>query len=183
MKKFLTITFSLLVAFVILTGCNNKVDDTDIDNDDEIEESTQGFDGDVDTSWDEVSDDYNAIELEAREEIRNNDNITADDVRALANTIQTKYTTVRNGITSDNEDDAKELYRASIKLQEIAKKDGTRVEHELTTLALNGEAMVKQFYGEAEDDFDDLKEDFENGLESIKGYTEDKWQEFMDLLK
>ena len=183
MKKFLTITFSLLVVFVILTGCNNKVDDTDIDDDDEIEESTQGFDGDIDTSWDEVSDDYNAIELEAREEVRNNDNITADDVRTLANTIQTKYTTVRNGITSDNEDDAKELYRASIKLQEIAKKDGTRVEHEVTHLAENGEAMVKQFYGEAEDDFDNLKEDFENGLESIKGYTEDKWQEFMDLLK
>ena len=183
MKKFLTISFSLLVVFVILTGCNNKVDDTDIDDDDEIEESTQGFDGDIDTSWDEVSDDYNAIELEAREEVRNNDNITADDVRTLANTIQTKYTTVRNGITSDNEDDAKELYRASIKLQEIAKKDGTRVEHEVTHLALNGEAMVKQFYGEAEDDFDDLKEDFENGLESIKDYTEDKWQEFMDLLK
>ena len=183
MKKFLTITFSLLVVFVILTGCNNKVDDTDIDEDDEIEESTQGFDGDIDTSWDEVSDDYNAIELEAREEVRNNDNITADDVKTLANTIDTKYRTIRNGITPDNEDDAKELYRASIKLQEIAKKDGTRVEHEVTHLALNGEAMVKQFYGEAEDNFDDLKEDFENGLKSIKDYTEDKWQEFMDLLK
>lgn len=183
MKKFLTITFSLLVSFVMLTGCNNKVDDTDIDDDDEIEESTQGFDGDINTSWDEVSDDYNAIELEAREEVRNNNNITVDDVKTLANTIQTKYTTVRNGITPDNEDDAKELYRASIKLQEIAKKDGTRVEHEVTHLALNGEAMVKQFYGEAEDDFDDLKEDFENGLESIKDYTEDKWQDFMDLLK
>lgn len=183
MKKFLTITFSMLFTIILLTGCGNKVDDTDIDNEDEIEESIQGFDGDIDTSWDEVSDDYNAIELEAREEIRNNDNITADDVRTLINTIDTKYTTIRNGITSDNENDAKELYRASIKLQEIAKKDGTRVEHEVTTLALNGEAMVKQFYGEAEDNFDDLKEDFENGLESIKGYTQDKWQEFMDLLK
>ena len=101
----------------------------------------------------------------------------------LLNTIQTKYTTIRNGITADNESDAKELYKASIKLQEIANKDGVRVNHEVTRLAENGEAMVKQFYGEAEDDFDDLKEDFENGLESIKNYTEDKWQEFMDLLK
>ena len=182
MKKFLNITFSLLFIIILLTGCGNKVDDTDIDNEDEIEESIQGFDGDIDTSWDEVSDDYNAIELEAREEIRNNDNITADDVRTLINTIDTKYTTIRNGITSDNENDAKELYRASIKLQEIAKKDGARVDHEVTALALNSEAMVKQFYGEAEDNFDDLKEDFENGLESIKGYTQDKWQEFMDLL-
>ena len=36
------------------------------------------------------------------------------------------------------------------------------------------------YYGH---NFDDLKEDFENGLESIKDYTEDKWQDFMDLLK
>ena len=183
MKKILTITFSLLFSIVLLTGCNNKVDDTNIDKDKEIEESTQGFDGDIDKSWDEVSDDYNAIELEAREEVRNNDNIKADDVRSLANTIQTKYITVRNGITSDNEEDAKELYRASIKLQEIAKKDGVRVNHEVTQLAENGEAMVKQLYGKAEENFDDLKEDFENGLESIKDYTLDKWQDFMDLLK
>lgn len=183
MKKFLNITFSLLFIIILLTGCGNKVDDTDIDNEDEIEESIQGFDGDIDTSWDEVSDDYNSIELEAREEIRNNSNITADDVRELANTIQTKYTTVKNGITSDNENDAKELYRASIKLQEIAKKDGVRINHEVTTLAENGEAMVKQFYGKTNDNFDDLKEDFERGIENIKNYTEDKWQEFMDLLK
>ena len=183
MKKFLTITFSILFTIILLTGCGNKVDDTDIDNDEEIEESTQGFDGNIDTSWDEVSDDYNAIELKAREEIRNNDSITADDVRSLANTIQTKYTTIRNGITSDNESDAKELYKASIKLQEIAKKDGVRVNHEVTRLAENGEAMVKQLYGEAEENFDNLKEDFENGLESIKDYTQDKWQDFMDLLK
>ena len=183
MKKYLTIIFSILFTIILLTGCNNKVDDTDIDNEDEIEESTQGFDGDIDISWDEVSDEYNAIELEAREEVRNNDNITADDVRELANTIQTKYTTIRNGITSDNENDAKELYKASIKLQEIANKNGTRAQHEVTNLAENGEAMVKQLYGEAEDNFDDLKEDFENGLESIKDYTLDKWQDFIDLLK
>jgi len=183
MKKILTITFSILISLVLLTGCNNKVDDTDINDEEKQNESIQGFDGNINTSWDEVSDDYNAIELEAREEVRNNNNITTDDVKTLTNTIDTKYTTIRNGITSDNEDDAKELYRASIKLQEIAKKNGTRVDHEVTTLAENGEAMVKHFYGEAENSFDDLKNDFENGLESIKNYTEDKWQDFMDLLK
>ena len=179
MKKFLTVALSIFLLTITLTGCGNKVDDTDINDDNTVKR----FRGNINTSWDEVEDDYNAIELEAREEVRNNKNITTDDIRNLTNTIQTKYQIIRNGITDDNEDDAKELYRSSIKLQEIAKKDDKRVQHEVTTLAENAEAMVKQFYGEAEDDFDDLKEDFENGIDNIKNYTIDKWQEFMDLLK
>lgn len=181
MKKFLGLTISILLTTIILTGCDNKVDDTDIDEDN-VTDSAEGFTGEINTSWDEVEDEYDEIELEAKREVSDMDNVTTDDVKTLANTIQTKYATVKNGITADNEADAKDLYKASIKLQEIAKKDGERVDHELTTLALNGEAMVKQFYGEAEEDFDDLKEDFENGIDSIKDYAEDKWQEFVDLL-
>ena len=183
MKKFLTITFSILLITIILTGCDKKVDDTDIDEDNEIEDSARKFTGEINTSWDEVEDDYDNIELEAKREVSNMNNVTTNDIKELTNTIQTKYASVKNGITDDNENDAKELYKVSIKLQEIAKKDGTRVDHEITTLAENAEALVKHYYGKADKDFDNVKEDFESGLENIKDYAEDKWQEFVDLLK
>ena len=183
MKKFLTITFSILLITILLTGCNKKVDDTDIDEDNKIENSVRGFTGEINTSWDEVEEDYDNIELEAKREVADMNNITTNDIRELTNIIQTKYATVKNGITADNENDAKELYKASIKLQEIAKKDGTRVNHEITTLAENAEALVKHYYGKADKDFNSVKDDFESGLENIKDYAEDKWQEFVDLLK
>ena len=76
MKKFLTITFSILLITIILTGCDKKVDDTDIDEDNEIEDSVRGFTGEINTSWDEVETDYDNIELEAKREVADMDNIT-----------------------------------------------------------------------------------------------------------
>lgn len=184
MKKFVKLTISLIVITVILSGCGkDKVNDTDINQNKRNSNSVEGFDGNINTSWDEVNDEYNAIEIEAKREIDSLDNITADDIKNLTNTIRNKYEIVKNGITDENEEDAKELYKASIKLQELLKKDGTPVEHEITHLAENAEELVKHYYGEADRNFNDVVNDFENGLDNIKDYTIDKWNELLDLLK
>lgn len=184
MKKFFIITISFLTITLVLSGCGkDKVNDTDIDDDKKMNNSVEGFNGEINSSWSEVEDEYNAIEIEAKREVDEMDNITKNDIKELTDTIRIKYQVVKNGINENNKEDAKELYKASIKLQEIAKKDGNRVNHEITTLAENGEALVKHYYGEANRNYSDVLDEFKNVLDNIKDYTDEKWNEFLDLIK
>lgn len=184
MKKFFILTISFLAVTLILTGCGKgKVNDTDIDDDMQMNDSVEGFDGKINTSWDEVEDDYNALEIEAKREADEMDDVTSTDVKELTDTIRSKYQSVKNGITDENEEDAKELYKSAIKLREIAKKDGNRVDHEITTMSENAIELVKHYYGETNRNFNDVVDEFENTLDNIKDYTEDKWNEFLDLIK
>ena len=184
MKKFFIITISFLTITLVLSGCgNNKVNDTDIDDERQMNNSVEGFNGEINSSWAEVEDEYNALEIEAKREVDEMDDITKNDIKELTDTIRTKYEVVKNGINENNKEDAKELYKASIKLQEIAKKDGTRVNHEITTLAENGEALIKHYYGEADRNYSDVLDEFKDVLDNIKDYTDEKWNEFLDLIK
>lgn len=184
MKKFLSLTFSVLVITLLLSGCGkDKVNDTDIDDNRTMNNSIEGFSGNIDTSWDEVEDEYNAVEIEAKREVDEMDDITASDVKALTDTVRTKYQNLKNGINENNKEDAKELYKSAIKLKEIAKKDGKRVDHDVATMAEDGIELVKQYYGEANRNFDDVVDEFENVLYNIKDYTEEKWNDFLDLIK
>ncbi len=185
MKKIFTISFVLIITLFITSGCNNKkVKDTDID-DTSMDEITnyEMFNGNIDKSWDEVKDDYEAIELEAKREISQMNDIEVNDIKSLENTIEEKYKNIKNGINEDNEEDAKDLYKSAIKIEEISKRNNKNINHELVTLSQDSKSLIKHYYGEAEDDFTNVKNSFEAGIENIKNYTEDKWQEFLDLLK
>lgn len=179
MKKILTLSFSFIIMLLLITGCNNKkVDDTDINEN----TSYEMFSGNINKSWDEVKNDYNNVELEAKREINSLNTVTIDDLKEIENTIETKYQNLKNGITEDNEDDAKELYKAAIKIQELAKRNNNNKNHELIDLSNNAKSLIKHYYGEADDDFSNVKNSFEAGIENIKNYTEDKWQEFLNLI-
>lgn len=38
--------------------------------------------------------------------------------------------------------------------------------------------LMMHYYGNGDDDYDGAVDDVEQGLENIKGYTEDKWNDF-----
>lgn len=178
MKKFLTLSLTFLIVAILAVGCTNK--DTDEDN---INNDIETFEGNIYKSWNDVKADYDKIDAEVKEEVESQDEVTKAEVQDLVNTIETKYDKIKDGITEDNEDDAKELYRAAQKILEIAKVDGQKVDHEIVTLSENAKALVKHYYGEADDDFSTVKENFTSGIEKIKNYTEDEWQKFLDLFK
>lgn len=190
MKKFIILSITFIFTILFVTGCNyNKVNDTNIDdtniNNADIDEDNnyEMFNGSIDKSWDEVKDDYEAIELEAKREVGKMNDITLDDIKSLENTIEQKYQNIKNGINDETEDDAKELYKAAIKIEEISKRNNKNVNHELITLSQDSKSLIKHYYGEANDDFTNVKNSFESGIENIKNYTEDKWQEFLDIIK
>lgn len=182
MKRFLTLSLTFLIIAMIAVGCTNK--DTDNDNiEDDIQNDVEKFEGTISTSWNDVKADYDKIDAEVKEEVEDDYKVTKEDVQDLVNTIETKYDKIKDGITEDNEEDAKGLYRAAQKIQEIAKVDGQKVDHEIVTLSENAKALVKHYYGEAEEDFSTVKEDFTTGIDKIKNYTEEEWQKFLDLFK
>ena len=182
MKKFLTLSLTFLIVAILAVGCTNK--DTNDDNiEDDINNDVETFEGNIYRSWNEVKADYDSIDAEVKEEVESQDKVTKAEVQDLVNTIETKYDKIKDGITEDSEDDAKELYRAAQKILEIAKVDGQKVDHEIVTLSENAKALVKHYYGEADDDFSTVKENFTSGIDKIKNYTEDEWQKFLDLFK
>ena len=179
MKKIITLSFLFIFMLFITTGCNNnKVDDTDIDEPNEYEI----FNGNIDKSWDEVKDEYDSIELEAKREMNNKNNITIDEIKELENTIYEKYQNLKNGINTDNEKDAKELYKAASKIEEIPNINNKNISHEVITLSYNAKSLIKHYYGEGNEDFSNIKNSFEEGINNIKNYTDEKWQEFLDLI-
>ena len=172
MKKFLTLSCAFLIIAVIAVGCNNKKTNTEIDNTDNT----------FNTTWDKVKKDYEEIENEAKNEIKDDKNITKEEIQSLVNTIETKYDSLKNGINKDNENDAKELYKAASKIEEISKVDGKKVDHEIVTLSENAKKFVKHYYGE-ENDIDKITNDLTTAINNVKNYTDEKWQEFLDLFK
>ena len=183
MKKIITLSVLFMTIITLLSGCMNKnVDSTDI-NENETNNEVEMFNGEINTFWNDVKDDYDQIELEAQREIESMDNIKTDDIKNLEKIIETNYKKLKNGINKDNEEDAKELYKAATKIEILSKKNNNNINHELVTLSKNAKKLVKHYYGEADTDFSTVKNDFEQGIENIKNYTEDKWEEFVNMIK
>lgn len=183
MKKIFTLSFAFLTVILLSSGCMNKnVDSTDIDetkNENEVEM----FDGEINTFWNDAKSDYDEIELEAKRETEQIKDVTTDDIKSLEKTIETNYKKIKNGITKENEQEAKELYKAATKIELLAQKDGVSIDHELVTLSRNAKSLVRHYYGEADKDFSTVKNDFEQGIENVKNYTEDKWQDFVNMIR
>lgn len=179
MKKFLTIAIVLSILF-ISSGCmNKKVDDTDINDNDEVEM----FDGEINIFWNDVKNDYEKIEVESEREAENMDNVDYKYIKNLENNIETNYAEIKDGIDNNNEESAKEIYKSASLIEQLNKKDNVNINDELLTLSNNSKKLVKHYYGEADEDFTTVKNNFEKGIENIKNYTEDKWQEFVDMIK
>lgn len=183
MKKFLKLTFAFLFVAVLLVGCGNTNNVDDEIEEDDVTDDVELFNGDIKKSWNDVSNDYDIIDTEVKNEITEDHKITKEEIQGLVTTIENKSQTLKDGITDDNEKDAKDLYRAAAKIEAIAKVDGKAVDHEIVALSRNAKALVKHYYGEAEDDFTTVSDDFKTGINKIKNYTEDEWNKFLDLFK
>ena len=183
MKKIFTLSV-LFVSIILLTsGCmDKKVDSTDIAENEKNNE-VELFDGDITTFWNDVKSDYDEIELEAQREVENMENIETDDIKKLEKTIENNYKKLKNGINDENEKDAKELYKAASKIEILSKKDGISVKHELVNLSKDSKKLVRHYYGEADEDYSTVKNRFEQVIDNIKDYTEDKWQEFINMIR
>lgn len=168
MKKLIIYLFLMIFAFT-LTGCR------------QVDKTANNFKGDIEIAWDDVKDDFNDIDQNIKKDTTYVSNIKGDDIQELTKTIQEGYDKIKGGVTQDNQEEAKKIYEAASRLQYIEEntdKKLTEEQKQVLELGKSMKTLMMHYYGNGDDDYDGAVDDVEQGLENIKGYTEDKWNDF-----
>ena len=108
------------------------------------------------------------------------------DVKALTQTILDGYDKIKEGITQDNQEEAKKVYEAASRLEYIEKNTDQKLsseEKEILELGKKTKTLMMHYYGNGEGVFQDAVDDVENGIDRVKNFTEEKWNDFKDKLE
>ena len=162
MKRYIITLILLITCTFTLTGCRNQTTDS-------------GFKENVEIAWDDVKDDFDQIDQDVENDT------SKQDVKALTQTILDGYDKIKEGITQDNQEEAKKIYEAASRLQYIEENTDKKLTDEQKQVLELGKSMktlMMHYYGNGDGDYDGAVDDVEQGLENIKGYTEDKWNDF-----
>ena len=162
MKRHIITLILLITCTFTLTGCRNQTTDS-------------GFKENVEIAWDDVKDDFDQIDQDVENDT------SKQDVKALTQTILDGYDKIKEGITQDNQEEAKKIYEAASRLQYIEEntdKKLTEEQKQVLELGKSMKTLMMHYYGNGDGDYDGAVDDVEQGLENIKGYTEDKWNDF-----
>ena len=162
MKRYIITLILLITCTFTLTGCRNQTTDS-------------GFKENVEIAWDDVKDDFDQIDQDVENDT------SKQDVKALTQTILDGYDKIKEGITQDNQEEAKKIYEAASRLQYIEEntdKKLTEEQKQVLELGKSMKTLMMHYYGNGDGDYDGAVDDVEQGLENIKGYTEDKWNDF-----
>lgn len=102
MKRYIITLILLITCTFTLTGCRNQTTDS-------------GFKENVEIAWDDVKDDFDQIDQDVENDT------SKQDVKALTQTILDGYDKIKEGITQDNQEEAKKIYEAASRLEYIEK--------------------------------------------------------------
>ena len=188
MKKIIAATFCVLLTLSCFAGCKDKSNDNNNNSSSEpymsSDSSTyKGFTGTVNKKWDDVKDDYKKLEDEAETEVDSTTTYTKDEVQKLVTSIENGTEELKNGVTDDNEETARRVYKDAHKLERLAKKGNSEASKEFDTLGKNAKALVKQYYGVADADFETVTDAVADGIKRVGKFTDDVWNSFLDMFK
>ena len=163
----------MIFAFT-LTGCR------------QVDKTANNFKGDIEIAWDDVKDDFNDIDQNIKKDTTYVSNIKGDDIQELTKTIQEGYDKIKGGVTQDNQEEAKKVYEAASRLEYIEKNTDQKLsseEKEILELGKKTKTLMMYYYGNGEGVFQDAVDDVENGIDRVKNFTEEKWNDFKDKLE
>ena len=123
-----------------------------------------GFKGNVEIAWDDVKDDFDQIDQDVENDT------SKQDVKALTQTILDGYDKIKEGITQDNQEKNTD--------QKLSSE-----EKEILELGKKTKTLMMHYYGNGEGIFQDAVDDVENGIDRVKNFTEEKWNDFKDKLE
>lgn len=167
MKRYIMTLILLITCTFTLTGCRNQTTDSD-------------FKENVEIAWDDVKDDFDQIDQDVENDT------SKQDVKALTQTILDGYDKIKEGITQDNQEEAKKVYEAASRLEYIEKNTDQKLsseEKEILELGKKTKTLMMYYYGNGEGVFQDAVDDVENGIDRVKNFTEEKWNDFKDKLE
>ena len=197
MNKIFSLCVCMLLAGSILSGCgnnnaNNGNTNANANNGSAAVTSAQSnsngngiemFTGNVGTKWDEVKTDYQKLENEAKTELDKQKNISKEDVNKLIDTVKDDYAKLKDGIDNDNKQTAQEMYKAAHKLELLGERNETAKDNEIVRIGTNAKEYIRHLHGEGDRNFGDVTNDIETGFEKIGDFTENVWNDFLNLFR
>ena len=177
MKIVLKSLLMLSLCFISLTGCSTVKDD--------VEETADRFSGNVEIMWDDVKDELNQIEQDITGN-SDNDLLEQEDVSVLVTTIKDGYDKIRDGITQDNQEEAKKVYEAAVKLEDMKNNTAAKLDDDEEKILELGEKMktlMKHYYGQGEGSYNEALADVKERLDQLNDFSDEKWTELNNKLK
>lgn len=196
MKKIISLCACLLLAGSVLCSCGkNNANTTKSSNNmnasggasvTSAQSSSNGvelFTGNVGSKWNEAKTDYQKLENEAKTEVDKQKNVTKEQVNKLIETVKTDYAKLKNGITADNKQTAQEMYKAAHKLELLGERNETAKDSEIVRIGTHAKEYIRHLHGEGDRNFSDVTNDIETGFNKIGNFTEDVWNDFLNLFR
>lgn len=170
MKKLLALFECSVFIIILITGCSTQAE-------------VKKFDGEIKIDWQDVEYEFTTIEKNANKDVKNVDEFSADELKVLVNDIDRKYDQIKNGVTKENHEVAKDIYRDAHKIEAFAMNADESLDNDVTKLAASAKSLVKHYYGEADEDYDKVKKEFEKELDKVKKFDSAAWNKIEDEFK
>ena len=197
MNKIFSLCVCMLLAGSILSGCgnnnaNNGNTNANANNSSAAVTSAQSnsngngiemFTGNVGTKWNDVKTDYQKLENEAKAELDKQKSVTKEEVNRLIKTVKDDYAKLKNGIDENNKQTAQEMYKAAHKLELLGERNETARDSEIVRIGTHAKEYIRHLHGEGNRNFGDVTSDIETGLNKIGDFTEDVWNDFLNLFR
>ena len=133
--------------------------------------------------WNSVSDQITNIETEAKNNLTNFGDIAENELEDLKHTILDNYDLIKNGVTKEVDDVAKQIYNAAYKLEQYTRRLPGEEADKVWNFAKHIEAYVKQSYGKVLEEGEIASDNIESDIEAAKKWTQSTWNEITKELK
>ncbi len=177
--------------------CQSVYDGNEKDFEDtkkEVEHAIDNIDNWTSEEWSSVEKSANIVwsDIESsiedlKKEIENNlldaNEITESELDNYKHIIIDNYEIIKNGVTEETDDLAKEMYSASIKLQEYTEDISNKYAENVNEFAKHAQLYIEECYGKKLNSEEKLEDSFSVDVEKAKKWTQSTWNEITKELK
>ena len=133
--------------------------------------------------WESVAKTFEDIEDKVKDNLTSFSDIAETELEDLKHTIIDNYELVKDGITENNEDIAKGIYSAAVKLEQYTKKISTEKADAVWQFAKDTQSFIKSCYGKVLEESEALKMNYDEEIAAAKKWTQSTWNEITRELK
>lgn len=137
----------------------------------------------VKVKWEDVAQEFEEIETEAKESIEEYGGVVEKSLEDLKHTIVDNYELIKDGITEDTHEIAKQMYAAATQLEVYTKKIYSDEADKVYYFAKDCKLFIKEKYGKILDETEEFKNDFATEIEAAKKWTQSTWNVITTQLK
>lgn len=133
--------------------------------------------------WGDVEEQFDQVEEDAEESMIAFNKLAEYDLEELKHTIIDNYQLIKDGVTEDTNEIAKQMYSAALQLKEYTRKIYSDDADKVYEFAKHTISYIQEAYGKVLEDEDKLKQSFEVDVDNATKWTQSTWNEITKELK